>query len=66
MGELKLKDQTVETLKSKIKDIEASIKEMSQKAVTAESNVKDIAIKAIESSSKSYFIEKTKENQNKE
>jgi len=66
MGELKLKDQTIETLKSKIKDMEASIKEMSQKAVTAESNVKDIAIKAIESSSKSYFIEKNKENQTKE
>ncbi len=65
-GELKLKDQTIETLKNKIKDMEASLKELSQKAVTAEASVKDIAIKAIESSSKPYFVEKTKDNQGKE
>ena len=66
MGELKLKDQTIETLKNRIKELEVTIKEMSQKTITAEANVKDIAIKAIESSSKPYFIEKSKDNQNKE
>jgi hypothetical protein len=65
-GELRLKDQIVDTLKGKIKDVEASLKELSQKAVTAEASVKDIAIKAIESSSKSYFIDKVKESQGKE
>lgn len=65
-GELKLKDQIIETLKSKIKDLETSQKEFSQKAVAAETSVKDIAIKAIESSSKPYFIEKPKENLAKE
>ncbi len=65
-GELRLKDQIIETLKAKIKDMETTIKELSQKAVTAETNVKDIAIRAIESSSKPYFIEKTKDGQTKE
>ena len=65
-GELKLKDQIVETLKNKIKDLETTIKELSQKAITAESSVKDIAIKAIESSSKPYYVEKTKEGPGKE
>lgn len=61
-GELKLKDQTIDTLKTKIKEMETSIKEMSQKTITAESSVKDIAIKAIESSSKPYYIENPKAN----
>lgn len=65
-GELKLKDQIIATLNAKIKDMETSIKELSQKATTAESSVKDIAIRAIESSSKSYFVEKTKDSQGKE
>ena len=65
-GELKLKDQTIETLKNKIKDLETSLKELSQKTVTAEASVKDIAMKAIESSSKPYFTERTKESQGKE
>lgn len=66
-GELKLKDQIIETLRNKIRDMETSLKELSQKTATAEANVKDIAIKAIESSSaKPYVIEKTKDNQNKE
>ncbi len=65
-GELRLKDQIVETLKNKIKDMEATIKELSQKTVTADANVKDIAIKAIESSSKIHFIEKPKDSQSKE
>jgi hypothetical protein len=57
-GELKLKDQTIETLKSKIKDLEQTIKELGQKANNAESSVKDIAIKAIESSSNVKIIDK--------
>ena len=65
-GELRLKDQTIETLKGKIKDMEGSVKELSQKAVIAETSVKDIAIKAIESSSKPYFAEKNKDTQGKE
>jgi hypothetical protein len=65
-GELKLKEQIIETLKSKIKDMEITMKELSQKTVTSEASVKDIAIKAIESTSKPYFVEKTREVQSKE
>lgn len=60
-GELKLKDQTISTLLSKIKDLETNIKELNQKALVAEAGVKDIAMKAIESSSKVQIIEKTKD-----
>lgn len=65
-GELKLKDQTISALNAKIKEMEASMKEMSQKTAIAETGVKEIAIKAIESKSKSYFIEKNRENQEKD
>jgi hypothetical protein len=65
-GDLKLKEQIIETLRAKIKDIETTTKEFSQKAVTAEASVKDIAIRAIESSAKPYFIEKPKEGGGKE
>ena len=65
-GELKLKEQIIETLKSKIKDMEITMKELSQKTITSEASVKDIAIKAIESTSKPYFVEKTREVQSKE
>jgi len=61
-GELKLKEQTILALQSKIKDLELTIKELTTKAVTAEASVKDIAIKAIESSSKIQFVEKSKES----
>src|ERR1035437_4641652 len=66
LGELKLKEQIIETLKSKIKDMEITMKELSQKTATSEASVKDIAIKAIESTSKPYFVEKTREVQGKE
>ena len=66
LGELKLKEQIIETLKSKIKDMEINMKELSQKTATSEASVKDIAIKAIESTSKPYFVEKTREVQGKE
>ena len=65
-GELKLKDQTISALNSKIKEMEASMKEMSQKTAVAETSVKEIAIKAIESKSKSYFIEKNRDRQDQE
>jgi hypothetical protein len=65
-GDIKLKEQTVETLKSKIKDMDAIFAELSKKASVAETSVKDIAMKAIESSSKPYFTERTKEGSGKE
>ncbi|MDP2335005.1 MAG: hypothetical protein Q8N05_00870 [Bacteroidota bacterium] len=65
-GEIKLKDQTIETLKSKIKDMEAIISESSKKAATAETSVKDIAMKAIESSGKMQLISNTRDNSGKE
>ncbi len=51
-GELKLKDQIIESLNEKITEIKERTKELTDKANLAESNVKDIAVKAIESSSK--------------
>ena len=60
-GEMKLREQTIQTLQAKIVDLEASMKELSQKTVTAEASVKDIAIKAIESSAKLQLVEKSKE-----
>lgn len=65
-GDIKLKEQTIETLKSKIKDMDVIISELSKKAVTAESSVKDIAMKAIESSGKMQLITNSKENTGKE
>jgi hypothetical protein len=65
-GEIKLRDQIIETLKAKIKDLEASLKELSQKSITAETTVKNIAMKAIESSSKLQIIEKNRDNQGKD
>ena len=65
-GEINLKGQTITTLQSKIKDLDALIKELSGKATTAEANVKDIALKAIEGSRKVHIIDKTRENQEKE
>ena len=51
-GELKLKEQTIISLQEKITEMQAQIKELTEKTNIAESNVKDIAVKAIESSSK--------------
>lgn len=65
-GEIKLRDQIIETLKSKIKDIETSLKELSQKSVTAETTVKEIAMKAIESSTKLQIFDKTRDPQSKD
>ncbi len=65
-GELKLKDQTIGTLQNRIKELEATTKELSQKAGNAEANVKDIAIKAIESSRKLHIFDKSKEKEDRE
>lgn len=65
-GDIKLKEQSIETLKSKIKDMDTIFAELSKKSSVAEASVKDIAMKAIESSSKPYFTERTKESQGKE
>jgi hypothetical protein len=65
-GELKLKEQTIETLKSKIKDMEALVNEASKKATTAETSVKDIAMKAIESSGKMQLFGNSRESSGKE
>ena len=61
-GELKLKEQTITSLKEKIADMQQVIKQLTDKANKAEGNVKDIAVKAIESSSKiQVFPSKEKE-----
>ena len=59
-GETKLKDQTIETLKAKIKEQETFIKELTGKATSAETTVKDIAIKALDSSSKIRYAQNEK------
>lgn len=61
-GELKLKEQTIVSLKEKIGEMQQIIKQLTDKANVAEVNVKDIAMKAIESSSKiQVFPTKMKE-----
>ena len=49
-GEQKLKEQTILSLKERIKEQEALINRLSEKAASAENSVKDIALKALESS----------------
>ncbi len=61
-GELKLKEQIIQTLNEKIKDQDNLIKQLSQKSEQAEKNVKEIVIKAIENSSKIRFVENIKDN----
>jgi len=62
-GELKLKEQTIVSLKEKIAEVQQLNKELTDKAAKAETSVKDIAVKAIESSSKiQVFPTKEKED----
>jgi len=49
-GELKLRDQTITSLQSKIKDEENLINQLYNKGENADKNVKDIVLKAIETS----------------
>jgi len=51
-GDLRLKDQTIASLKEKISEMQQQINQLTEKSNLAERNVKDIAIKAIESTSK--------------
>jgi hypothetical protein len=55
-GETILKDQTIESLKEKIKDQEVMIKQLSQKVNVSEESVKQIALKALDSSSKEKIV----------
>lgn len=57
-GELKLKEQTIQTLENKIKDQQDLINQLYQKVENADKNVKDIVLKAIESSGHYNFQEK--------
>lgn len=65
-GELKLKDQTIAALNNKIKEMENSFKEMTEKTRRAESSVNDIALKAIESSSSKPYVIDRQSGQNKD
>lgn len=57
-GELKLRNQQVESLQAKIKDLETQIKQAYAKAENAENNSKEITLKAIQSSGQIKIIEK--------
>ena len=49
-GEQKLKDQKIESLSAKIKEQEATIKQLTDKANQASSQVQDIANRALDTS----------------
>lgn len=49
-GELKLREQQVELLETKVRGLEAQLKEAGLKVATSEETVKDIALRAIDSS----------------
>jgi hypothetical protein len=57
-GELKLKNQQVESLMARIKDLEIQLKQAYSKAENAENNTKEITLKAIQSSGQIKIIEK--------
>lgn len=57
-GELKLKNQQIESLLTKIKDLEIQLKQAYSKADNAENNTKEITLKAIQSSGQIKIIEK--------
>ena len=49
-GQLRLKDQQIELLQQKIKEIESQLKEAGVKVANSEETVRDIALRAIDSS----------------
>jgi hypothetical protein len=57
-GEMKLKNQQVESLLARIKDMETQVKQAYSKVENAENNTKEITIKAIQSSGQIKIIEK--------
>ncbi len=62
-GELKLKDQSINTLKEKIKDQDNQVSQLYKKVESADSNVKDIVLKAIENSGRYPVYEKASDKQ---
>ena len=57
-GEIKLKNQQVESLQAKIKDLEIQLKQAYGKAENAENHTKEITLKAIQTSGQIKIIEK--------
>jgi len=57
-GEMKLKNQQIESLQARVKDLEVQVKQAYSKAETAENNTKEIRIKAIQSSGQIKIIDK--------
>jgi len=57
-GEIKLKNQQIESLMAKIKDLETQLEQAYNKAESAENNSKEITLKAIQSSGQIKIIEK--------
>lgn len=55
---MKLKNQQIESLTAKIKDLEIQLKQAYSKTETAENNIKEITLKAIQSSGQIKIIEK--------
>jgi hypothetical protein len=55
-GDIRVRDQIIESLQEKIKEQQEQLKENTDKANRAEANVKDIAVKAIENASKVRMI----------
>lgn len=57
-GEMKLKNQQIESLMARIKDLEIQLKQAYSKAENAENNSKEITLKAIQNSGQIKIIEK--------
>ncbi len=57
-GEIKLKNQQIESLMARIKDLEIQLKQAYSKAENAENNSKEITLKAIQNSGQIKIIEK--------
>jgi hypothetical protein len=60
-SEQKLKDQTIASLREKIKEQDVLIKQLSEKTSAAETGMKEIAIKALDSSTKRIVEARTEE-----
>jgi hypothetical protein len=60
-GDVKLRDQEITNLRSKIKDLDIQIAQLAAKAEQADKSAKDIAIRAIDSSSNFKIIERTRD-----
>lgn len=55
-AEIRLKDQQINSLQEKIKELQAQVKEYADKALRAEASVKDIALKAIQNASIPRYV----------